>query len=89
MENSYLENKVKGIIAESLFVTFDEVTLDANFIDDLGADSLGLLEVLMNIEEAFDIEISDEEVTKIVTVLDLIVVAKQLGRHKRRGRWLN
>ena len=74
MEKSYLENKVKGIVAESLTVAFDEVTLGAELVGDFGADSLDLIEALMNVEAEFDIEISDQESKGIVTVSDLVGV---------------
>jgi len=63
-----VENKVKSIIAEKLSVEKDEVIPEANFIDDLGADSLDLVELIMALEEAFDLEIADEEAEKIRTV---------------------
>lgn len=62
------EGKVKGIIVEQLGVDEDEVTLDASFTDDLGADSLDIVELVMAFEEEFGIEIPDEEAEKISTV---------------------
>jgi acyl carrier protein len=62
------ESKVKGIIVEQLGVDDDEVTLDASFTDDLGADSLDIVELVMAFEEEFGIEIPDEEAENISTV---------------------
>jgi acyl carrier protein len=59
---------VKKIIAENLGVEEDEVVPDAKFVDDLGADSLDTVELVMAFEEAFDIEIPDEDAEKILTV---------------------
>ncbi|MCB2210981.1 acyl carrier protein [bacterium] len=60
--------KVKEIIAEQLGVDMGEVTMEASFIDDLGADSLDTVELVMAFEEAFDIEIPDEDADKMQTV---------------------
>ena len=64
--------KVKGIIVEQLGVEEKKVTSEASFIDDLGADSLDTVELVMAFEEAFDIEIPDEDAEKIATVKDAI-----------------
>lgn len=64
--------KVKQIIAEQLGVDEAEVTSSASFIDDLGADSLDTVELVMALEEAFDVEIPDEDAEKIRTVQDAI-----------------
>ncbi len=60
--------KVKEIIVEELGVEESEVTLEANFIDDLGADSLDTVELIMKFEEEFDIDIPDEDAEKLTTV---------------------
>ncbi len=60
--------KVKEIIAEQLGVDINEVTLEASFIDDLGADSLDTVELVMAFEEAFGVEIPDEDADKLATV---------------------
>ncbi len=67
-----VEDKVKKIIAEKLSVDLEEVVPDASFVDDLGADSLDLVELIMSMEEEFDIDISDEDAEKLVTVKDAI-----------------
>ena len=67
-----VEEKVKEIIAEQLQVDAEKVTPEASFIDDLGADSLDTVELVMAFEEAFDIEIPDEDADKIRTVGDAI-----------------
>lgn len=64
--------KVKNIIMEQLGVEEAQVTSEASFIDDLGADSLDTVELVMAFEEAFDIEIPDEEAEKIITVKDAV-----------------
>ena len=62
----------KLIIAEVLNVDEDEITMDTTFVDDLGADSLDVFQIIMGIEEEFDIEIENEEAEKIVTVSDAV-----------------
>jgi acyl carrier protein len=65
-------DKVKKIIAEKLSVDLSEVVPEASFVDDLGADSLDLVELIMSMEEEFDVEISDEDAEQLVTVKDAI-----------------
>jgi len=67
-----LEEKVKQIIVDQLGVDADEVTPTAKFVEDLGADSLDTVELVMALEEDFGIEIPDEDAEKIVTVKDVI-----------------
>jgi acyl carrier protein len=67
-----VEDKVKQIIVEQLGVDEGEVTSSASFVDDLGADSLDTVELVMAFEESFDIEIPDEDAEKIRTVKDAI-----------------
>ena len=64
--------KVKSIIVEQLGVDEDEVTMEASFTDDLGADSLDIVELVMAFEEEFGIEIPDEDAEKIATVNDAV-----------------
>ena len=64
--------KIKSIIVEQLGVDESEVTMEAHFIDDLGADSLDTVELVMALEEEFGIEISDEDAEKIQTVGDVV-----------------
>ena len=63
-----VEEKVKKIIAEKLSVDLEEVVPEASFVDDLGADSLDLVELIMSMEEEFDTDISDEDAEQITTV---------------------
>lgn len=65
---STIEERVKKIVVEQLGVKEEEVTADASFIDDLGADSLDTVELVMALEEEFDCEIPDEEAEKITTM---------------------
>lgn len=66
-----IEQKVKDIIVEQLNVTPDQVTPEAKFIDDLGADSLDTVELVMAFEEEFDIEVPDEDAEKLQSVKDI------------------
>jgi len=74
-----LEQKIIDIIVEQLDITKEECVPDAAFIDDLGADSLDLVELVMEMEENFGIEISDDELEKIVYVKDVINFLKSKG----------
>ena len=67
-----VEEKIKSIIAEQLGVKVEEVTPQASFIDDLGADSLDTVELIMALEEEFSVEIPDEDAEKMTTVGDAI-----------------
>lgn len=64
--------RLRKIIVEVLNVDENEVTMDSTFIDDLGADSLDVFQIIMGLEEEFDIEIPNEEAEKIVTVADAV-----------------
>jgi acyl carrier protein len=76
-----VEEKVKKIVVEQLGVSEEEVVPTASFTDDLGADSLDTVELVMALEEAFDLEIPDEDAEKIATVQDVInyINEKQAG----------
>ena len=65
-------DKIKDIIVEQLDVEEDAVTMEASITDDLGADSLDVVDLVMSIEESFDVEIPDEEVENIKTVGDIV-----------------
>ena len=70
---SHMEfEKLKKIIAEVLNVDEEEITMETTFVDDLGADSLDVFQIIMGLEEEFDIEIPNEEAEKIVTVGDAV-----------------
>ncbi|HHW47123.1 MAG TPA: acyl carrier protein [Clostridiaceae bacterium] len=69
--------KVKKIIVDQLGVDEDDVTLEASFIDDLGADSLDIVELIMAFEEEFDLEIPDSDAEKISTVGDAVEYIKK------------
>jgi acyl carrier protein len=76
-----IEERVKRIICEQLDVEEKDVVLTASFVDDLGADSLDQVELIMAMEEEFDVSISDEDAEKISTVQDAInYVKKALGQ---------
>ncbi len=67
-----IEDRVKKIVVEQLGVKEDEVKNDASFVDDLGADSLDTVELVMALEEEFDCEIKDEEAEKITTIQEAV-----------------
>ena len=77
MSSEEVFEKVKGIIVEQLGVADTAVTMEASFIDDLGADSLDIVELVMAIEEEFDIEIPDGDAEKVVTVGDVVDYIKE------------
>ncbi len=72
MSEKSIEEKVKEIIVEQLGVNAEQVTPSASFIDDLGADSLDTVELVMAFEEEFGVEVPDEEAEKLQTVADVI-----------------
>ena len=72
MSSEEVFEKVKSIIVEQLGVAETAVTMEASFIDDLGADSLDIVELIMAFEEAFDIEIPDADAEKVATVGDVV-----------------
>ena len=76
-----VEEKVKNIICDQLAVESDKVTLTASFIDDLGADSLDIVELVMTMEEEFDLDIPDEDAEKMKTVGDVIKYIASKATH--------
>ena len=78
-----VEERVKQIIVEQLGVDEAEVTPSASFVDDLGADSLDTVELVMAFEEAFEIEIPDEDAEKIRTVQDAVTYIEQHAKAKK------
>lgn len=76
-------DKVRDIVVEQLGVDEEQVTLSATFIDDLGADSLDIVELIMAFEEEFNIEIPDEAAEKIKTVQDVV---DYIDQHKDQGK---
>ena len=72
MSSEEIFEKVKGIIVEQLGVVDSAVTMEASFIDDLGADSLDIVELVMALEEEFNIEIPDTDAEKVVSVGDVV-----------------
>ena len=76
MSSEEVFDKVKEIIVEQLGVAETAITPDASFIDDLGADSLDIVELIMALEEEFDIEIPDADAEKVVTVSDVVEYIK-------------
>ena len=77
MSSEEVFEKVKNIIVEQLGATESSVTMEASFIDDLGADSLDIVELIMALEEEFDIEIPDADAEKVVTVGDVVEYIKE------------
>ena len=77
MSTEEVFEKVKGIIVEQLGVAEASVTMEASFIDDLGADSLDIVELVMALEEEFDIEIPDADEEKVTTVGDVVEYIKE------------
>ncbi|WP_026882324.1 acyl carrier protein [Clostridium akagii] len=65
-------DKIKGIIAEQLGLDASEIAMESSFVDDLGADSLDIVELIMALEEEFDIEFPDEDAEKVATVGDVV-----------------
>ena len=77
MSSEEIFEKIKKIIVEQLQVNEETVTLEASFIDDLGADSLDLVELIMALEEEFNIEIPDSDAEKVVSVEDVVNYIKE------------
>ncbi|MDK2946572.1 acyl carrier protein [Geotoga petraea] len=77
MELKEIESKVKDVLVESLDVEEEKITMDSNLIDDLDIDSLELVDLTMEFENEFDIEIEDDQVEKIKTVGDIVNLIKE------------
>ena len=78
MSDNSIEEKVRSIIVDQLGVESDKVTADAKFIEDLGADSLDTVELVMAFEENFDIEVPDEEAEKLQSVADVVTYIEKV-----------
>ena len=85
MSSEEIFEKVKGIIVDQLGVADTSVTMEASFIDDLGADSLDIVELIMALEEEFDMEIPDGDAEKIVTVSDVVDYIKENVQENMKG----
>ena len=79
MSEEEIFQKLKTIVVDQLGVNEENVTMEATFVDDLAADSLDIVELIMNIEEEFDLEIPDNDIEKIVTIGDVV---KYIEEHK-------
>lgn len=79
MSEKEIFEKLKTIVVDQLGVNEENVTMEATFVDDLAADSLDIVELVMNIEEEFDLEIPDSAAEKIVTIGDVV---KYIEEHK-------
>ena len=78
MSDNSIEEKVRSIIVDQLGVESDKVTADAKFIEDLGADSLDTVELVMAFEENFDIEVRDEEAEKLQSAADVVAYIEKV-----------
>ena len=78
MSDNSIEENVRSIIVDQLGVESDKVTADAKFIEDLGADSLDTVELVMAFEENFDIEVPDEEAEKLQSVADVVAYIEKV-----------
>jgi acyl carrier protein len=84
MNRTDIESRVKKIVVEQLGVKGDEVTVDASFVDDLGADSLDTVELVMALEEEFETEIPDEDAEKIITIKDAVnYIVDRMGKETK------
>lgn len=86
IKTNEIEARVKKIVVEQLGVKDEEVTNDASFVDDLGADSLDTVELVMALEEEFETEIPDEEAEKIVTIKDAVnYIVSRMEKETKAG----
>ena len=81
MSQTNIEERVRNIICDQLAVEVDKVTTTASFIDDLGADSLDIVELVMTMEEEFDLDIPDEDAEKMKTVGDVVKYITSKATH--------
>ena len=82
MTTGNTEAKVIGIISEQLSLREEDISTDARFVDDLGADSLDIVELIMEMEEEFDVEIPDEGIEKMLTVQNVVDYISQILKNK-------
>lgn len=80
MRNGSIESRVTGIISEQLSLREEDLSLESRFVDDLGADSLDIVELIMEMEEEFDVEIPDEDIEKMLTIKDVISYITKLAK---------
>ena len=86
MKTNEIETRVKKIVVEQLGVKEEEVTTDASFVDDLGADSLDTVELVMALEEEFETEIPDEDAEKIITINDAVnYIVNRVEKESKAG----
>lgn len=86
MKTNEIETRVKKIVVEQLGVKEEEVTNDASFVDDLGADSLDTVELVMALEEEFETEIPDEDAEKIITIKDAVnYIVSRMEKETKTG----
>ncbi len=86
MQKGEIETRVKKIVVEQLAVKEDEVMPDASFVDDLGADSLDTVELVMALEEEFETEIPDEDAEKIITINDAVkYILSRMEKETKEG----
>ncbi len=85
MERQAIFEKVKEIIIEQLEVRENQVIPEAKFVDDLGADSLDIVEMVMALEEKFGLEISDEDAEKLITIKDVVDYIQRCLKEKKEA----
>ena len=78
--------KIKAIIAEVLNIDADSITADTTFVDDLGIDSLDFFQILIDLEETYDIHIDQQEAEEIVTIGDAVETLRRATKGKRNGK---
>ena len=78
--------KIKAIIAEVLNIDADSITADTTFVDDLGIDSLDFFQILIDLEETYDIHIDQQEAEEIVTIGDAVETLRRVTKGRRNGK---